>query len=196
MWDFPEILTEGNLNLKRKRYSEEKIISILKEHEASASVNDIARRHGIAENTIYRWKLKFVGMEVSEAKRSRELKHENAKLKRYRAKPVRPSPAQRRPEVKLRLHWVLHTTKGIITTCAQRRLEMKLQLHFLGNLAIHLAIIPQRRPELKLRLHQYQLGNGRIKQGRSTKAGVETPATRASAIFRPHAGNALNEGRS
>ena len=55
--------------MKRKRYSEEKIISILKEHEAGAPVPDIARRHGIAENTIYRWKSKFGGMEISEAKR-------------------------------------------------------------------------------------------------------------------------------
>jgi putative transposase len=68
--------------MKRKRYSEEKIISILKEHDAGASVPDIARRHGIAENTIYRWKSKFGGMEVSEAKRLRELEQENAKLKR------------------------------------------------------------------------------------------------------------------
>ncbi len=68
--------------MKRKRYTEEKIISILKEHEAGASVPDIARRHGIAENTIYRWKSKYGGMEVSEAKRLRELEAENAKLKR------------------------------------------------------------------------------------------------------------------
>jgi len=82
MWDFPIILTLGGPKMKRKRYSEEKIISILKEHEAGASVPDIARRHGIAENTIYRWKSKFGGMEVSEAKRLRELEAENAKLKR------------------------------------------------------------------------------------------------------------------
>ena len=82
MWDFPIILTEGGPKMKRKRYSEEKIISILKEHEAGASVPDIARRHGIAENTIYRWKSKYGGMEVSEAKRLRELEQENAKLKR------------------------------------------------------------------------------------------------------------------
>ena len=68
--------------MKRKRYTEEKIISILKEHEAGASVPDMARRYGIAENTIYRWKSKFGGMEVSEAKRLRELEQETAKLKR------------------------------------------------------------------------------------------------------------------
>lgn len=67
--------------MKRKRYTEEKIISILKEHEAGASVPDLARRHGVAENTVYRWKSKFGGMEVSEAKRLRELEEENRKLK-------------------------------------------------------------------------------------------------------------------
>ena len=68
--------------MKRKRYSEEQIISILKEHEAGASVPDLSRRYGIAENTIYRWKSKFGGMEVSDAKRLRELEAENRKLKR------------------------------------------------------------------------------------------------------------------
>ncbi len=68
--------------MKRKRYTEEKIMSILKEHEAGASVPDMARRYGIAENTIYRWKSKFGGMEVSDAKRLRELEQGNAKLKR------------------------------------------------------------------------------------------------------------------
>ena len=68
--------------MKRKRYTEEQIISILKEHEAGASVPDLARRHGVVENTIYRWKSKFGGMEVSDAKRLRELEAENRKLKR------------------------------------------------------------------------------------------------------------------
>ena len=71
--------------MKRKRYTEEKIISILKEHEAGASVPDLSRRHGIVENTIYRWKSKYGGMEVSEAKRLRELEMENAKLKKLLA---------------------------------------------------------------------------------------------------------------
>ena len=68
--------------MNRKRYTEEQIIRTLKEHEAGASVPDISRRHGIAENTIYRWKSKFGSMEISEAKRLRELEQENAKLKR------------------------------------------------------------------------------------------------------------------
>jgi putative transposase len=71
--------------MKRKRYTEEQIISILKEHEAGASVPDLSRRHAVAKNTIYRWKSKFGGMEVSDAKRLRELEAENLKLKRLLA---------------------------------------------------------------------------------------------------------------
>ena len=68
--------------MKRKRYPAEKIIAMLQEHEAGASVPELSRRHGIAENTIYRWKSKFGGMKVPEAKRLPELEAENAKLKR------------------------------------------------------------------------------------------------------------------
>lgn len=71
--------------MKRKRYTEEQIIAILRTHEAGRSVPELAREHGIAENTIYRWKSKFGGMEVSEAKRLRELEQENQKLKRLLA---------------------------------------------------------------------------------------------------------------
>ena len=71
--------------MKRKQYREEKIISILKEHEAGATVPDLARRHGDAENTIYRWKAKFGGMDVSDAKKLRALEQENQKLKRLLA---------------------------------------------------------------------------------------------------------------
>ena len=71
--------------MKRKQYREEKIISILKEHEAGASVPDLARRHGVAENTIYRWNSKFGGMDVSDAKKLRALEQENQKLKRLLA---------------------------------------------------------------------------------------------------------------
>ncbi len=70
--------------MKRKRYTKEKIISILKEHDAGASVPDPSRCHGIVENTIYRWKSKYDGMGVSEAKRLRVLESENAKLKKLK----------------------------------------------------------------------------------------------------------------
>ena len=68
--------------MKRKRFSEEQIIGVLKEHEAGAAVPALARRHGVSEYSIYRWKAKFGGLEVSDAKRLRALEAENAKLKR------------------------------------------------------------------------------------------------------------------
>ena len=67
--------------MKRQRFTEVQIISLLKENEAGVRVPDLARQHGVVENTIYRWKSKFGGMEVSDAKRLRELESENAKLK-------------------------------------------------------------------------------------------------------------------
>jgi len=71
--------------MKQKRYSEEQIIGILKEHEAGAKVQDLVRRHGISEQSFYRWKTKFGGMEISEAKRLKELEAENARLKKLLA---------------------------------------------------------------------------------------------------------------
>lgn len=71
--------------MKRKQYSQEKIISILKQHEAGRSMVGLAREHGIAQNTLYRCKSKYGRMEVSEAKRLRELEAENTRLKRLLA---------------------------------------------------------------------------------------------------------------
>jgi putative transposase len=71
--------------MKGKRYTEEQIIGFLKEHEAGVKVADLTRRHGFSEQSFYRWKSKYGGMEVSEAKRLRELEAENAKLKRLLA---------------------------------------------------------------------------------------------------------------
>jgi len=74
--------------MKRKRYSEEQIIGILKEHESGLSAEDLIRKHGIAHGTFYRWKSKYGGMEVSEAKRMRELEIENSKLKKLLAETL------------------------------------------------------------------------------------------------------------
>jgi putative transposase len=71
--------------MKRKRFTEEQIIGVLKEAGSGAKTGDLARRHGISEATIYNWKAKYGGMEVSEAKRLRSLEDENAKLKRLLA---------------------------------------------------------------------------------------------------------------
>lgn len=68
--------------MKRKRFSEEQIIAVLKENEAGAKVDDLCRRHGISTATFYAWRRKYGGMDASEAKRLRELESENAKLKR------------------------------------------------------------------------------------------------------------------
>ena len=72
-------------NMKRSRFSEEQIIGILKEHEAGVSVADLCRKHGVSDASIYKWKAKFGGLEVSEAKRLKTLEDENTRLKRLLA---------------------------------------------------------------------------------------------------------------
>ena len=74
--------------MKRTMFTEEQIIGVLKEQEAGAKTADLARRHGVSEVTIYNWKAKYGGLEVSEAKRLRALEDENAKLKRLLAETM------------------------------------------------------------------------------------------------------------
>ncbi len=69
----------------KRRFTEEQIIGILREQEAGGTVKEIARRHGVSEQSSYRWKAKYGGLEVSEARRLKELEAENAKLKRLLA---------------------------------------------------------------------------------------------------------------
>ena len=71
--------------MKRSRFSEEQIIGILKEHEAGMPTAEVCRRHGISGATFYKYKAKFGGLEVSEARRLRALEDENAKLKKLLA---------------------------------------------------------------------------------------------------------------
>ena len=68
--------------MKKVRFTETQIISILKQQEAGLSVKDLAREHGISEATFYNWKAKYGGMEANEIKRMKELEEENARLKR------------------------------------------------------------------------------------------------------------------
>jgi len=68
--------------MKKSRFSEEQIIGVLKEHDAGVKVADLCRHHGMSPATLYKWKSKYGGMEVSEAKRLRALESENSKLKR------------------------------------------------------------------------------------------------------------------
>jgi len=72
----------------KKRFSEEQIIGVLREQEAGAKVKEIIRHHGISEQTFYRWKSKFGGMDVSEARRLKSLEAENAKLKKLLAEAM------------------------------------------------------------------------------------------------------------
>jgi putative transposase len=66
----------------KKRFTDEQIIQVLKEHAAGVKVAEICRKHGVSDATLYKWKAKFGGMEVSDAKKLKALEGENAKLKR------------------------------------------------------------------------------------------------------------------
>ena len=74
--------------MKRARFTEEQIIGVLNEHEAGAKAADLARKHGVWEATLYNWKAKYGGMDVSEAKRLTQLEDENAKLKKLLAEQM------------------------------------------------------------------------------------------------------------
>ena len=69
----------------KRCFTEEQIIGILREQEAGAAVKEITRRDGISEQSFYRWKSKYGGMEASDARRLKELEAENAKLKKLLA---------------------------------------------------------------------------------------------------------------
>ena len=71
--------------MKRSRFTEEQIIGILREQEAGVATAEVCRRHGVSSATFYKWKAKFGGMDMSEARRLKALEDENAKLKRMLA---------------------------------------------------------------------------------------------------------------
>ncbi len=68
--------------MRRSRFSEEQIVGILKEHEAGAAAAALCRRHGISQQTFYRWRQKYGGLDRSEVRRLKALEEENARLKR------------------------------------------------------------------------------------------------------------------
>ena len=81
--------------MKRKRFTEEQIITVLREHEAGAKASDLSRKHGVSEATLYNWKAKYGGMDVSDAKRLKALEDENAKLKKLLADQMLEASALR-----------------------------------------------------------------------------------------------------
>jgi len=74
--------------MKKSRFSEEQIIGILKEHQAGLSAKELCRKHGISDGTFYKWRSRYGGMEVSDARRLKALEAENAKLKKMLAEQM------------------------------------------------------------------------------------------------------------
>ena len=68
--------------MKKKKFTETQIVSILRQQEAGKSVKDISREHGISDATFYNWKAKYGGMEISDVRRMKDLEEENSRLKR------------------------------------------------------------------------------------------------------------------
>ena len=74
--------------MRKSRFSEEQIIGILKEHQAGLSAAEVCRKHGISDATFYKWRSRFGGMEVSDARKLKGLEDENRKLKKLLAESM------------------------------------------------------------------------------------------------------------
>ena len=74
--------------MKKSRFTEEEIIGVLKEHQAGLSAAELCRKHGVSDATFYKWRAKYGGMDVSDARKLKALEEENAKLKRLLAEQV------------------------------------------------------------------------------------------------------------
>src|SRR3954467_9808928 len=82
------VRSDRETDMRKSRFTEEQIIKVLKEHAAGLSAADVCRKHGISDATFYKWRSRFGGMEISEARKLKALEEENRKLKKLLAETM------------------------------------------------------------------------------------------------------------